>query len=251
VPDDLARQFDRHADRLRELALTIASGQLGGSDAATTELLHWHGVLDLVMGACPEPVATLFLREGEYWTIGRRRHFRLRHSKGLAYLAQLLARPGRELHALDLLCRGRIADGLGLGRSFGEGEEPCELEGSTVDVRLDAVARASYRSRLAELRTAVEEATATGDLGTAAAAREELEWIGRELAHAFGIGQRARGLPSPAERARQSVTKAIRVAIDRIGSEDADIARHLDRTVRTGTYCSYDPDPGAQLRWQV
>ena len=45
-----------------------------------------------------------FRREGDYWTI--RYHgsvARLRHASGLAFLAQLLARPGHRLHAVELV----------------------------------------------------------------------------------------------------------------------------------------------------
>jgi hypothetical protein len=45
----------------------------------------------------------VFRREGEYWSIVYERDaFRLRHSKGLQYLARLMAAPGEELHALEL-----------------------------------------------------------------------------------------------------------------------------------------------------
>ena len=46
-----------------------------------------------------------FLREGEYWAIDFGRLIRLRDAKGLRYLAVLLASPGREFHALDLVGR--------------------------------------------------------------------------------------------------------------------------------------------------
>src|ERR1700685_1322448 len=43
-------------------------------------------------------------KEGEYWTVGYRNSaFRLRDTKGLAYLAHLLRHPGTEFHVLDLV----------------------------------------------------------------------------------------------------------------------------------------------------
>ena len=43
--------------------------------------------------------AAVFRREGDYWSVGfEGRTARLRDSKGLQYLARLLANPGRELH---------------------------------------------------------------------------------------------------------------------------------------------------------
>jgi len=46
---------------------------------------------------------------------------------------------------------------------------------------------------------------------------------------------------------RTAVTARIRDAIRRIGEAHPDLARHLARTVRTGTFCSYEPDHTA--RW--
>jgi hypothetical protein len=45
----------------------------------------------------------IFRKEGEYWTVGYRNSaFRLRDTKGLAYLAHLLRHPGIEFNVLDL-----------------------------------------------------------------------------------------------------------------------------------------------------
>ena len=50
-----------------------------------------------------------------------------------------------------------------------------------------------------------------------------------------------------AERARTAVTARIKDAIRRIGEAHPDLGRHLARSVRTGTFCVYDPDQPA--RW--
>ena len=46
---------------------------------------------------------------------------------------------------------------------------------------------------------------------------------------------------SAVERARINVQRRIRDAIRRIESHHAGLAKHLDRSVRTGTYCAYEP----------
>ena len=46
----------------------------------------------------------LLRKEGDYWTISYEgRAFRLKDTKGLRYLAELLRNPGREFHVLDLV----------------------------------------------------------------------------------------------------------------------------------------------------
>lgn len=50
----------------------------------------------------------LFLREGDYWTIVYEGTvLRLRDTKGMRYLAELLGHPGERVAALDLLARAR------------------------------------------------------------------------------------------------------------------------------------------------
>ena len=54
------------------------------------------------------------------------------------------------------------------------------------------------------------------------------------------------GLPlqQPSVR-RVSVTRAIRAALARIAEQSPTLGSHFDATIRTGTYCSYHPDPRA------
>jgi hypothetical protein len=35
----------------------------------------------------------------------------------------------------------------------------------------------------------------------------------------------------------------------RVDREDPELGQHLARAVRTGVYCSYDPDPSALRSW--
>src|SRR6478672_8323219 len=51
------------------------------------------------------------------------------------------------------------------------------------------------------------------------------------------------------ERARSAVTRAIRQTLVRIRRHHATLNDHLERRVRTGTYCVYLPDPGRPGKW--
>src|ERR1700677_5132810 len=72
----------------------------------------------------------IFRKDGEFWTIGYRKSaFRLKDTKGLAYLAHLLRHPGTEFHVLDLA--GGIAsqgedDERGQAHSLPRGDEDLE-----------------------------------------------------------------------------------------------------------------------------
>jgi len=53
------------------------------------------------------------------------------------------------------------------------------------------------------------------------------------------------------ERARLSVTRAIRRAQARIAACHPTLGRHFDTTIRTGTYCAYVPDSRVPISWDV
>jgi non-specific serine/threonine protein kinase len=174
----------------------------------------------------------------------------LRHSKGLAYLATLIGDPGREFHALDLVGQGAA----GPNRRTGASEAAAlglGVDGGDAGARIDDEARAAYRVRLRELQAELDEAEAFNDPVRGEAARLEMDALEAQLSAAFGLGGRARPEGSAAERARQSVTKAIREATRRIAAEDKALGDHLGRSVRTGVYCVYDPDPATRVTWTL
>jgi eukaryotic-like serine/threonine-protein kinase len=221
-----------------------------GDERRAAELLDEARELSEELGirAAPEqPVAVesspaSFRREGDFWTIVYgTRTLRLRDVKGLRYLALLLGRPGKELHALELV---RAAEGTSDDRlrpaSFG-GEAPL----------LDAQAKAAYRQRLDDLHEDLREARDWGDLERIARIEVEMDALTEELARAAGLGGRDRAVASPAERARVSVTKAIRAAIRTIEHENPDLGAHLTASIRTGRFCSYAPPGEAPPRWAL
>ena len=171
-----------------------------------------------------EPAAAATLRRvGDMWEVRYLdRTAYVRDAKGLHDLAVLLARPGVDVAALHLIAP----------QATGELAEPV----------LDRRAAAEYRRRLGTLDEDIAAAGARSDAGGLARAADERDRVRAELRRATRPG----GAPRPlglttAERARKAVTARIRDAIRRIGAAHPDLGAHLDRTVRTGTTCRYDP----------
>jgi AAA ATPase domain len=192
----------------------------------------------------PRPRATI-RREGEYWSIvfdGDA--FRLKDSKGLRHLSVLLAAPGREIHALELVAAierhapAQMPSGAELRPEAGDA-------GNVLDER----AKAEYAHRLQELESELAEAEEWHDPERASRLRKEIDFLARELAAAVGLGGRDRRAASNAERARVSVTRAIKATLERIAEHSPSLGRHLAATVRTGTFCSYQPDPRVPVTW--
>lgn len=200
-------------------------------------------------GRSRRPRENVLRRDGEVWRIeyaGER--FRLRDSKGLQHLALLLAEPGREWHVLDLVAAGAGAD-VDV-RPHGVDELPRANRGSDAGPILDAAAKVAYRRRIEDLRDMVDEGRAWGDLERVARAEEELDAVASELSRAVGLGGRDRRMGSEAERARVNVTRTIRAALLRIDEHSAELGHHLASTVRTGTFCVYDPDRRLPVSWR-
>ncbi len=213
------RLATEHLERARDLL--VAAG-------APTLLADVERVLGAEPTRLAPPTGTpdgtdRFMRDGELWTLcfdGQT--VRLRHAKGLQDLARLVAAPGREVHAAELAGGRVVSAGLG-------------------DV-LDPRARAEYRERLRDLDEELAEAEAFADLARAERARTERDFLVAELTGAVGLHGRARKAGDPDERARKAVSLRIRQAIDRITAVHPGLGRHLTNSVRTGLYCSYQPE---------
>ena len=190
---------------------------------------------------------SVFRHEGDYWSlVFEGRTVRVRDLKGVRYLAQLLAHPGREFHVLDL-----VAAENGTIEHAGSGQPTrlTRLALGDAGELLDPQAKDAYRRRLAEIDDDIEQARALGDTQRAAQADAERDFLVRELSRAVGLGGRDRRAASASERARVAVTRAIRQGIVRIGEHHPELGEHLDRAIRTGTYCAYLPDPHAPAGW--
>lgn len=193
-----------------------------------------------------------FRREGEYWTIGfAGRSFRLHETKGLQYLARLLSEPGREFLALDLAREADVASAPGFGTDRADFGNDQQLDGASPGPALDEHAKSEYRTRLHELQEELDEAEAWGDAERAERARTEMDFLARELGRAVGLGGRDRVSGSATERARLSVTRAIRLVMKRISAHNRALGNHLEASIHTGTYCAYRPDPGLAVNWDV
>jgi hypothetical protein len=172
------------------------------------------------------PAGAVCVRTGESWRIEwGERTATVGHSVGMAHLAALLANPGTELHAAELVA------GPGSGATTRMSGQPF----------LDDTAVLAYRDRLARLSAEADALEESGDHVRAEAVRGERDWLITELAGASGLAGRTRYFPDDAERARIAVGKAIRRTVARIHAADPVIGEHLKGSVRTGMLCSYRP----------
>ena len=212
---------DADADAGADAGADADAGAGAGADA------------DEASPSAPGPMRGLIQRNDDRWvvTLGERRAT-VPDLVGMGYLAMLLAHPGRPIAAVTLAGHGAADEPL-----------PQQI--------LDDEARAAYASRARELTGELAEAEQNNDIGRATQLRAELDALVDELTAATGWANRPRTFADPSERARTSVRKALKRAIDAIATADVTIARHLRAAVETGHTCLYAPPPDTTVTWST
>jgi TolB-like protein/Tfp pilus assembly protein PilF len=180
----------------------------------------------------PEPAAgaNVFREETDLWRVEfDGRSDRMPGVKGFYDIARLLASPEREVHCTEL---------MGTTTSFADEDE-----------MVDEKAKAAYAQRMKELKEEIAEAEANNDLIRSEKLKTELDGLTDHLSRSVGLSGRSRKLNSDVERARSAVTWRIRSAIKKIGAVNPSLARHLDHSITTGTFCAYQPERA--VSWQL
>jgi len=197
--------------------------------------------------------ASLFRQEADYWTIAfQGTVFRLRHIRGLGYLAHLLQHPNREFHVFDLVTAADVDAATIPSSRRAVLTEPSTSVSELGDAgeMLDPQARSAYKRRLADLREELQEASAFHDLGRIERIQHEIAFLTHELAAAVGLNGCSRRAAAPAERARVNVAKGIKAAVSKIAKHSPTLERYLTTTIKTGLFCSFSPDPRFPVHWQ-
>lgn len=209
--------LERAVGCYRRLGATWWEARLAGDDAAT---------------AAPPVVVHLHPDPGGLWTVGAEGRTRtVRDLKGLHHLRALLARPGCDVPAIALA-----------------GAPGAELVESRADLA-DGQALAAYRRRLHTLDEELDEARGWADTGRIELLEDERDALLAEVGAVTGLGGRARGGSSAAERARVAVRKAVAGALAQLDAADPALARRLRSGVVTGAVCRYEPDPDHPVVW--
>lgn len=248
---DAAEDLSRRLGALPWLALTLAARaealtrrdgtgdrERAAQDAkearSIAERLGMDGLLRALRPSAPSGGAWHWVLDGRDWRLrADEESARVPDGRGPRHLRALLAAPGREIPALDL-----VAGGSG-------------LTAPPADPLLDDTARAAYRRRLAALDERLDAADRSGDVDDAAAVQAERGALLAELRRSSGLGGRPRAHGNEAERARVAATRALWGTVRRIEAAAPLAGAHLRASLRTGRLMRYQPAPGGPGRWHV
>jgi hypothetical protein len=115
--------------------------------------------------------------------------------------------------------------------------------------QLDARGRAVYIRRVEDLQAVLDDAERFSDPSRAATARAAIDFLTAHLATAYGIGRRARKGADTNATVCKAVMKCLRTSLARIQKAHLPLWRHLHSALKTGTFCSYTPEP--PILWEV
>ncbi|UZD66735.1 hypothetical protein [Marinobacter sp. AN1] len=231
-------------ERIAEMELDAACRALEALNARPWAELARQREPAVSVRPCADTEHCLFRCEGEMRTVTfGGATVRLKDLKGMRYLERMLAEPGREFHVLDLVSVERGALPANTSLDAARIDAQCGLE------VFDSKAREAYRQRLTEVEEDIAEAESQNDFRRAELARADREFLVDELRRGVGLNNRARMVGDGVERARTGATRSLRYAINRIARHHPRLGEHLARTVRTGIYFAYEPDPRAPLHW--
>jgi TolB-like protein/Tfp pilus assembly protein PilF len=146
--------------------------------------------------------------------------------KGFYDLQKLLMQPGQVFHCAELM-----------GSSLDEKGEKM----------IDEKARREYQKKILDLQSEMEEAEMQSDYISLKSLHEEYDNMIGHLSQSLGLRGRIRESNSTVGKARSAITWRIRNAIARIEQHHPYLGAHLSNSVKTGTFCSYNPE--REINW--
>lgn len=177
-----------------------------------------------------------FRREGQFWTaIFEAAPVHLKDTKGTRFINHLLRHAGQRIHCVTLYSEF----GMGGRRSGSSGLTATSARsGAQVDHR----ALTAYRDELDWLRREHAEAESRQDVGRVMHLRLQMDRLELHVASMLGRHGRPRRTDPEVERIRINVRTDIANVLKVIQRHDLAFWRHLTNSLRTGIFCSYDPE---------
>lgn len=188
-----------------------------------------------------------FYRSGDVWAVcyeGKTYHFQ--HTVGFQYIWILLRHSGQELAAKRILalCNAGAADSV-------SEQDVRNDDLSTQDnlqERSDSLAIAQCEARAREIGEEITKAKRNGEEAEVTRLRNELEQIAEHIAKDRALSGKTRKFSNDDERARSTVTIAIKRAREEMGKRSSEMANYFKDEISTGKDCIFRD---AQTTWRL
>lgn len=168
-----------------------------------------------------------FIKDAAGWTVSYEgSETQLPEVKGFYDIQKLLSQPRQLFHCAELM-----------GSAVNE-------KGENV---FDTKAKRDYEKKIVILQKDIQEAEEHSDFARLEKLQDEYDQLIDHLSQSLGLNRKTRQTGSTVERARSAVTWRIRSAIGKIESHHPQLGAHLSNAIKTGTFCSYQPE--RNLNW--
>ena len=170
-----------------------------------------------------------FIKQGEVWTLSfKGKTIQIADLKGLYDIAKLIQAPQTPIHCADLMGLRVLENGAPV---------------------LDEKAKKEYQKEIQDLQLALQEAEVLQNYLEIERLQEKYDTLLKHLSQSLGKSGKARNTSGSLEKARSAVTWRIRAAIKKIEAMHPELAKHLRLSIKTGLFCSYQPEHA--LNWTV
>jgi hypothetical protein len=230
----------------------LAGAGLATEAPATTETETGGQSVPVAERAEPRmAAANVFARVGDVWNVTYRgKTVHLKHEGGLSRIAGMLAEPGREFTAAELIAATEsVAPGMlmSTGRAETEGLHPVDF--GSYETLISNEDRRKWKEEASRLFREAEAARDAGDQERAAAAEEDMHGVLEHLKATTGLGGKLRKMETEATTKHNSMNAALRRALKKIDSAHRDLAHHLRTSLQRQGRFSYAPD--SPIEWDV
>jgi hypothetical protein len=194
----------------------------------------------------------IFRQRGNVWEIAYEgAPFFLEDLKGLAYIHELLRRPGLDLRALDLEAELHGVSPDQPAASLEQDGIEVTPDGEDAQPKIDERTKEACEARLQEIAELLPDAELRREETKVSALKKERDKIEKYLSRSTGLYGKPRSFTDEGERARQRVQKNIKKAIEYIADHSSDLADLLDKHIKTGYECEYKVDPRSEIPWEL
>ena len=174
-------------------------------------------------------VENSFLKDNEMWQICfEGKTVFIPEVKGFVDMARLLEFPEKEFHCTSLFGTGVLM-----------AAEPV----------FDEKAKQSYKRKIQDLQEEIRQCEDHSDFERAAELQRAYSSLVDHLTTSLGMGGKARKVNDPMDKMRSAVTWRIRNAIQKIEKSHPALGKHLNHAIKTGLFCSYNPEK--PVRWII
>ena len=237
--DNMAMEWTRYVSRFAKYILS-------SEEASEEEALQWQMNINPYKGktnlapfwafqsermglksAVPRHTASSahasFQKKGDLWEMDfGGETVLLKEAKGFHDICRLLQQPDVEVHCSEFM-------GAGV-----ENEKGIAL--------LDQKAKKEYKRKLLDLQSEMEEARTFNHSDRLATLQKAYDQLLAHLSGSLGLGGKSRLTSTSVDKARSAATLRIRSSIKKIETVHPRLARHLQASVKTGTFCVYRPE---------